>query len=93
MEIILAESAWNDLDSITNYIAQDSPRYAQEIGDRLFGRFEQLKEFPKSGRVVPEFRNEALRELIFNKYRIVYRIYSLERIVILRIVHGAKLLS
>ncbi|WP_073122901.1 type II toxin-antitoxin system RelE/ParE family toxin [Reichenbachiella agariperforans] len=74
-------------------MAQDSPRYAQEFGEWVFRRIEQIKEFPQSGRVVPEFQNEELRELILHKYRIVYRIYSLEQIVILRIVHGAKLLN
>jgi hypothetical protein len=28
---------------------------------------------PRSGRVVPEIANPDIRELIFNKYRIVYR--------------------
>lgn len=91
VEITLSESAWNDLDSISDYIAQDSPRYAQEFGAKFFDRIEQLKGFPNLGRIVPEFQNENLRELIMNKYRIVYRVYSSELIVILRIVHGSKL--
>lgn len=93
VEVTLSESAWNDLDSITEYIAQDSVRYAQEFGERIFARIEQLKNFPSSGRIVPEFQNEQLRELIMNNYRIVYRIYSSELIVIIRIIHGAKLLN
>ena len=55
VEITFTQSAWNDLDSITDYLAQDSRRYAQEFGERLFERVEQLKNFPYSGRVVPEF--------------------------------------
>jgi addiction module RelE/StbE family toxin len=93
VEIILAESAWHDLDLITDYIAQDSPRYAQEFGNKVFDRVEQLKQFPKSGRVVPEFQNDELRELVINKYRIVYRIYTPEQIIILRIIHGSKLIN
>ena len=93
VEIALSESAWNDLDSITDYIAQDSQRYAQEFGERTFDRIEQLKEFPYSGRIVPEFQNQELRELVMDKYRIVYRIYSSELIVITRITHGSKLLG
>lgn len=92
MEIVLAESAWNDLDSITDYIALDSIRYAKEFADRVFERIEQLYEYPESGRMVPEFQNELLRELILGKYRIVYRIYDPTQIVVLRIIHGAKLL-
>jgi plasmid stabilization system protein ParE len=93
VEIILAESAWNDLDSITDYIALDSPRYAREFSDRLFERIEKLETFPKSGRIVPEFNNDLIRELIMGKYRTVYRIYKPTKIIVLRIIHGSKLLD
>ena len=76
VEVTLSSSAWSDLDKITDYISQDSVRYAQEFAERIFKRIEQLKNFPNSGRVVPEFRNDKLRELIMGKYRIVYRIYT-----------------
>jgi len=92
-EIILAESAWDDLDLITDYIAKDSVRYAQEFSDRIFERIEGLKDFPLMGRVVPEYQNVELRELVMGRYRIVYRIFSADEIVVLRIVHGAKLLD
>ncbi len=38
VEITLSESAWNNLNAISNYIAQDSVRYAQEFGERIFAR-------------------------------------------------------
>ena len=91
-QIRFTQSAWEDLDSITDYIAQDSIRYAEEFSFNVLERIEQLKEFPKSGRVVPEFKNEETRELIMGKYRIVYRLYSPNIIIILRIIHGAKLM-
>lgn len=71
VEIVIAESAWSDLDSITDYIAQDSPRYDQEFGLDLFDRIQQLKKYGLLGRMVPEFKNQELRELIFGSYRIV----------------------
>jgi hypothetical protein len=43
VEITLNESAWEDLDSITDYIAQDSLTYAQKFSDDLFDYIEQLK--------------------------------------------------
>ena len=93
VEIAFANSAWEDLDAITNYIALDSPRYAQEFADRVIDHVEQLIEFPESGRIVPEFSNSGLRELILDSYRIVYRIMNSRTIVDLRIVHGSKLLK
>ena len=92
-EIVFANSAWDDLDSITDYISLDSPRYAEEFSNRLIAQVEQLKEYPNSGRVVPEFQNNELRELIYKKYRIVYRTYESKKVVILRIIHGSKLLD
>jgi len=93
VEVRLSESAWNDLDSITDYIAKDSSRYAQEFGERVFERIEQLKDFPELGKMVPEFQNNELRELIMNKYRIIYRLYTPELIVVIRVIHGSKLFS
>ena len=93
VEVVLSESAWDDLDSITDYISHDSVRYAQEFSDRIFDRIEQLKTFPESGRVVPEFNNKLIRELILGKYRIVYRVYEPTKIVVLRVIHGSKLLN
>jgi hypothetical protein len=30
--------------------------------------------FPELGRIVPEYRNDCIREIIFRSYRIVYRV-------------------
>lgn len=92
-KVTLAESAWEDLDSITDYISLDSIRYAREFADRFFERIEILSEFPELGRVVPEFKNEQLRELIMGKYRIVYRIYPPHSVIVLRVIHGSKLME
>ncbi|WP_132282528.1 type II toxin-antitoxin system RelE/ParE family toxin [Natranaerovirga hydrolytica] len=45
-----------------------------------------------SGRVVPEFPNESIREIIFRTYRIIYEITE-ENIIILSVIHGSKLLD
>lgn len=90
VEIILTELAWDDLDTITDFIAQDSIRYAQEFSDQVFERIEGLKAHPRMGRKVPSYNNEDFRELILNDYRIMYRIYSATEIIILRIIHGAQ---
>jgi toxin ParE1/3/4 len=48
-----------------------------------------IPQFPKSGRIVPEYDNENLRERIYESYRIVYRLKG-EIIEIVAICHGAK---
>ena len=41
------------------------------------------------GRIVIEADDEAIRELIYQKYRIMYRVEN-ERILILAIIHGSR---
>ena len=44
------------------------------------------------GRIVPELDELNVRELILSNYRLVYRIHA-EKIQILRLIHGARLLK
>ena len=90
--IIISETAYTDLDNIDNYIAEDSPLIAQQFIRRIFERIGQLAEFPESGKIVPEFNDRQVRELILKRYRIVYRILHSSDILVLRIIHGARLL-
>jgi plasmid stabilization system protein ParE len=47
-----------------------------------------LEEFPRAGRVVPEFEVETFREVIFQNYRIVYAVLE-GQVWILLVIHGA----
>lgn len=89
-EVILAESAWEDLDAIAEYISRDSARYAAEFTTRLLDCVTQLSSFPESGRVVPEFDTPHLRELIHGNFRIVYSIEDAEVTVVLRFIHTSR---
>lgn len=62
------------LKAIQSYIALDSPSAAKHTVARLAGRARQAGELPYSGRRVPEYAHEDLRELLEAPYRIVYRI-------------------
>lgn len=53
---------------------------------------DKLLTFPKLGRVVPEFQNVNIREIIYRNYRIIYELEE-ERIVILSVLHGSKLID
>jgi len=50
-----------------------------------------LTENPRSGRVVPETGNPAIRELIYRGYRVVYRIKG-DDLEILSVFEGHRLL-
>jgi len=90
--IIWSPRAANQLEGICEYIAEDSPAYAQIFAQKILSIVKSIPSFPQAGRVVPEYGNEALREKIYNNYRIVYRIHK-NRIEIAALCHGARLIS
>ncbi|MEH2207368.1 MAG: type II toxin-antitoxin system RelE/ParE family toxin [Nostoc sp.] len=57
--------------------------------DRITKRSQQLANFPLSGRIVPEFETEQIREVIEGSYRIIYYIKP-EQIDVLAVIHGAQ---
>jgi toxin ParE1/3/4 len=82
-------TAIEHLVSIYEYVAHDSKPYAERLIDKLTKRSEQIAAFPLSGRMVPEYRDESIREVIERPYRIIYRIKA-DQIDILAVVHGAQ---
>jgi toxin ParE1/3/4 len=86
------ELALDDLKSIHDYISKDSQVYADRMVEKIISRIDQIEQLPMSGRIVPEFENRNMRELIEGNYRIVYKV-TVTQISILRIHHAARLLS
>ncbi len=86
--------AETDLDDILAYISKSSSQYARTFYESVHESIDKLKLFPKIGRRVPESKNPEDRELILQKYRLVYRfIEQKEKIVIKMIIHGSRLLK
>jgi plasmid stabilization system protein ParE len=57
--------------------------------ERLTRRSEQIANFPFSGRLVPEFETEQIREVIEGSYRIIYYIKP-EQIDVIAVLHAAR---
>jgi toxin ParE1/3/4 len=93
VEITWTQLALKDLEEIEAFIAQDSHIYAISTIEKIFSRVSILNKHPQSGRIVPEFDNKNLRELLEGNYRIVYLILSNKEISIVRIHHAARLLK
>lgn len=91
--IVITESAYEDLEDIESYISQDSPAIARKFISRIFDKIDQLYQFPESGKFVPEIKDHSIRELLINKYRIIYQLTTKSKISILRVVHGSRLLD
>jgi toxin ParE1/3/4 len=89
--LIWTRRAIEDVQSIKQFIAQDSPHYAELVTQRLISSVERLLALPQSGRIVPEINDPTVREVIHGSYRIVYRLIR-EEIHIVTVRHAARLL-
>ncbi len=92
VKIEWSPSSINNLEKIAEFISQNSPLYAPVFIRKIINSVERLKEFPLSGRIVPEFNNSDLREIIFHNYRIVYRLKG-NLVEIVLVIHGSKLIN
>jgi toxin ParE1/3/4 len=93
VKIVWTELSLLDLKEIFDYIADDSVRYAAITANKIYQRVQSITENPFIGRMVPEFNEKSIRELIEGNYRIIYRIKSNIQIDILRVYHVARLLK
>ncbi|MFH0998023.1 MAG: type II toxin-antitoxin system RelE/ParE family toxin [Pseudomonadota bacterium] len=91
MRVHWTENAIGQLVNIYEYIAINSPTYGKRMVDRITLRSEQIAEQSLSGRKVPEYDAEDIRELIEKPYRIVYRIKQ-NQIDVVAVIHGARIL-
>jgi len=81
--------AVSHLEGICDYIARDSRHYAALFARKILSLVKAIPQFPKAGRIVPEYNDENLREILYENYRIVYRVKE-EVIEIVAICHGAR---
>ena len=93
VEVRWTLNSLEDIDTIAEFIAKDSPYYVQVQVERFFQRVKILEEFPKSGRIVPEVNSNEIRKLIEGSYRIIYRVISDARIDILAVYHSNRVLK
>ncbi len=56
--------------------------------ESIFAKVAQLEAFPQLGRMVPEYQQPAVRELLYRQYRIVYRLLSDGRISVIAVRSG-----
>ncbi len=91
MKIRWSHEALDRLIEIEDYISKDSSVRAIQFVDQLIEHAELLSGKPLMGRIVPELANPDIRELVFKKYRIIYRLKE-KRIEILTVFEGHRLM-
>jgi len=89
VKVVWTDRAKARLRSIRDYIARDSPRVADDVARRLLERSRQLEVLARSGRQVPEYQRDDVRELLERPYRIIYVILA-ERIDVISVMHYAS---
>jgi len=91
VRVLFLTRSIRDLEAITAKIAKDNPSAAKAFGLALTEKALSLGRFPEMGRMLPEFRDKTIREIVHGHYRIIYRLRNdPKRVHILRFWHAAR---
>ena len=90
--VIWTEPALKDLNNITEYISKDSEFYASKLTKKIFEITKKLASYPDIGKPVEELKPLPYKEILFKKYRIIYRATS-SKVYIISVQHSSRLLS
>ena len=72
------------------YIYRDNPSAAVSFRKKAEKVLSRLKQFPESGRLIPEFSDLPFREVIVSPYRFFYKVKG-KVVWIVAVWHGAQL--
>ncbi len=91
-QVVWSSKALEDVEGIAEYISRDSASYAGVIVEKILDATRNLSNFPFLGRIVPEFKEDSIREVFVYSYRIIYQVQD-EIVTIAAVIHGKRLLS
>lgn len=94
MKISISNSAFYDLEGIQKYYEEEGvPDIGKQFVESIIEHIETSRDNPDIGRIVPEFNEIKIRELIHTPFRVVYfreqksihvvRVWRSERLLIL----------
>ena len=90
-QVRLSRSAQSDIEEITRYISIDDPDQALRFSRFLIEHTKNLGRFPERRRIVPEFEDKSIREIIVRAYRVVYRVnHDQHSIEVIRFWHAGR---
>ena len=93
VKVIWTKRALEDLKDIGDFISKDSFHYAGLTLSKIVNTDVLISNNPKIGRIVPEIKDENIREIIKGNYRIIYQIRKKKTSYILTVFHSSRLLS
>lgn len=77
-KVVITESAYDDLDRITDYLIEKNPTAAFNTYERIISAYRQLEIFPLSGPSVSDIvlRANGYRKLVVDDYISFYRFFD-----------------
>lgn len=90
MKVVWTDRAKARLKKIHAEIAEEAPRAADDLVRRLVRRSLQLQTVARSGRKVPEYDRDDIRELKERPYRIIYQLS--DQVDVVAVMHYRQLL-
>jgi plasmid stabilization system protein ParE len=88
VKVVWSESSEFDLDDLYDYIAKDSPIYAEQFVDRILEEVGKVALSPRIGRIVPETQRDDIRERMLQSQRIIYMIDDVNEVIsVLALIH------
>lgn len=92
MQISVSTSAFADLEGIISYYnEQGVPDIGSNFVKAIIKHIHVLSDHPDLGRVVPEFEQEHIREILHKPFRVVYQ-RNVSSIEIIRVWRSERLL-
>jgi len=88
-KVVWTKQGYSTLDEAVDYVAQDSLTAAQQLLESVFDSAESLSLFGERGRIVPELQQPNVRELLIQRYRLIYEVFD-AKVEILAFIHGAR---
>ena len=92
-KIIWTYKSYEDYNSIIEFIAIDSERFASIMAKKIWREIKRIEKNPKEARMIPESGYlEEIREFILVQYRIIFQLKG-EKAYLLTIHHSSRDLS
>ena len=88
-EVVWTLEALDDVEAVGAFHERTSPSYASSLVERLYDSVAILEAYPRFGRKVPEIDHDLVRELIVERYRVVYQLMR-ERIEVVAVLHSRQ---
>ncbi|MGH7343352.1 MAG: type II toxin-antitoxin system RelE/ParE family toxin [Candidatus Rokuibacteriota bacterium] len=87
--VVWTEQARRMLDDAVSYLAQDSRPAAERLLTQALEAASSLDIHSERGRLVPELEQPNIRQLLVQRYRLIYEVTPAE-VQVLAFIHGAR---